>query len=113
MRLDINRILRADPRPCRYGAPMGDSGWINKNRDGDEVESESRLYCQRVRFVDGDYGPDGTYWGGGRDVLPLYCVFDREDTTRRYYRAKSRADAVAQFVKEWPEYAERVVNPDA
>jgi hypothetical protein len=90
---------------------MGDSGWINKDRDGTEIESDSRLYCQRVRFVDYDYAPDGTYWGGGIGTDPLYCVFDREDTTRRYYRAKCRADALAQFREEWPEHFSRVVNP--
>ena len=86
----INALLRARPRPGRYGAPLGDS-----NRD--DAPAGSKKYCQRVQFVDGDYAPDGTYWGGGRDVLPLYAVFTADLETLCYYRAASRRDAVAQY----------------
>ncbi len=61
---NINALLRARMRPCQYGAPMG-------ARNYDDAPEGSKKYCQRVRFVDGDYAPDGTYWGGGRGVLPL------------------------------------------
>ena len=87
---DINKLLKERPRPCRYGAPMG-------ARSYDEAPKGVLRYCQRVRFVDGDYGPDGTYWGGGRENLSLYAVFTQDLETLCYYRAKNRADAMAQY----------------
>lgn len=87
---DINRLLRARPRYSSYGAPMG-------ARNIFDSDDASKLYCQRVRFVDGDYGADGTYWGGGS---PLYCVFNAELTTRCYYRAPSHMAALRLFNDE-------------
>lgn len=85
---NINRLLRDRPRPCHYGAPMG-----AVNHHG--APPDARLYCQRVRFVDGDYGPDGTYWGGGRGTLPLYAVFSADLETLCYYRAPNSLAAKA------------------
>ena len=31
-----------------------------------------RLTLRPIRFVDGDYDVNGTYWGGGRDAVPLW-----------------------------------------
>jgi hypothetical protein len=87
VRVSIDALLRAHPRPAKYGAPMGAS-----NRY--DAAPGARLYCQRVRFVDGDYGPDGTYWGSGG--APLYAVFSADLETLAYYRATSRSDAAAQ-----------------
>ncbi len=86
---NINKILRANKRRCTYGAPMGARDFHN---------SDTPLYLQRVNFVDGDYGPDGTYWGSG---TPLYCAFNGSDCpqfapahgTRVYVRAKTRTEA--------------------
>lgn len=86
---DINRLLRARPRSCTYGAPMG-------ARDRDDAPEGARRYCQRVQFTDGDYGPDGTYWGGGRGVLPLYAVFTADLETLCYYRARDHRHALTQ-----------------
>lgn len=86
----INSRLRLRPRSSQYGAPMG-------ARNYDDSPHGTKKYCQRVRFVDGDYGPDGTYWGGGRGVLPLYAVFTADLETLCYYRAATRRDAVAQY----------------
>lgn len=87
IRTDINRLLRARPVSARYGAPLGARDTVDP--------PYPPTHCQRVRFVDGDYGPDGTYWGGGRDVLPIYAVFSAGLETLCYYRAASRADAIA------------------
>jgi len=92
----INKILRSDPRPCRYGAPMGDRGF------DDRAEDESKVNPQRVRFIDGDYGPDGTYWGGGG--TPLWCAFNKENTLRRYVRARARGEAIDKLRKEYREH---------
>jgi hypothetical protein len=90
---DINKILSDDPRYSPQGAPMGDRNMY----DGSIV-----LYLQRVRFVDGDYAPDGTYWGG---IMPLWCAFNPENAefaaghgTRIYVRAATR-DAAKAAVK--------------
>lgn len=91
---DINAILRKDKRSMTRGAPMGDSN---------VYDGSIYLYLQRVRFVDGDYGPDGTYWGGG---TPLWCAFNADNAehkaghgTRIYVRAASRDEAKAQVLK--------------
>ena len=61
----------------------------------------SPLYLQRVRFVDGDYAPDGTYWGGGG--APLWCAFTPDLSTEVYVRARSRAEAFEAVKAECPE----------
>lgn len=85
MRVDINALLRARPVPARYGAPLGAYDRL--------VPEHPPKHCQRVRFVDGDYGPDGVYWGSGG--LPLYAVFSANLETLCHYRAASRDAAIA------------------
>lgn len=96
--MNINQLLRATPRKCTYGAPMGHAGYINPD------QPLTGLRCQRITLVDGDYGPDGTYWG----YMPrdhMYAVFDGPAlTTLKFYRATSRNDAIAQFHDQYPEY---------
>lgn len=89
---DVNLWLRQNPRPGTYGAPLGRSNC-------DDASHGLRRYCQRIRFVDGDYSADGTYWGGGRNVLPLYAVFSVDMVTLCFYRAKDRADALRQYAE--------------
>ena len=85
---DINKLLRARPRPGRYGAPLG-------ARNVYTAAPGAKLYSQRVRFVDGDYASDGTYWGSGGG--PLYAVFSADLETLAYFRARNSRDALAQF----------------
>ena len=83
---NINAILSAQPRSSIYGAPMG---YTN-----DYADDGRPCYVQRVRMVDGDYSPDGTYWGGAsvRDNVPyLWCAFS--DMTRVFIRAWTRQEA--------------------
>lgn len=94
---NINTWLRANPRDCKYGAPLG-------RRNFDDAPREPRRYCQRIRFVDGDYTPDGTYWGGGRGVLPLWAVFTADMETLCFYRAATRADAIREY---WSDFNAR------
>ena len=95
---DINRILRDNPRPCKYGAPMGAM---------DRVEELEKLHLQRIKFVDGDYAADGTYWGAIKGEH-LWCAFNGDKPipnwpwptgaamhTRIYVRAKTRKLAMA------------------
>lgn len=89
-RIDINKILRGECRPARYGAPMGARSFHEGN--------DTPLYVQRVRFSDGCYAPDGTYWGAPAN---LYCAFDTDGTARLYARAPSRAAAIVELRKDW------------
>jgi hypothetical protein len=85
---NINTILRKDVRNSRFGAPMGDS---------DTYDMTPKLYLQRVDFVDGCYGPDGTYWGMG---APMWCAFNAPAAqgTRVYVRARTREAAKAEVL---------------
>lgn len=96
---NINKILADDPRYTKYGAPLGDRNY---------ALSDSPLYLQRINFVDGDYAPDGTYWGGSG--TPLWCAFNGDDEeyaaghgTRIYVRAKTREDAKAAVLADFPD----------
>ena len=91
-RIDINRLLRERPVSGRYGAPMGQANQFDPEA--------GPLYLQRVRFVDGDYATDGTYWGGGGE--PLWCAFTAGLQTTVYVRAVSRSAALAAVVAEHP-----------
>ena len=96
---NINRILAADPRTTTRGAPLGDRNFHL---------AASPLYLQRVRFIDHDYAPDGTYWGG--TDTPLWCAFNGDDDeysaghgTRIYVRAKTREAAKAAVLADFPD----------
>lgn len=89
---NINKLLKAEPRSSKYGAPMGAADRF------DNVEE--LLYLQRIRFVDGDYAADGTYWGripGGPD---LWCAFS--EMNRIYMRATDRKHAIYLIQDAYP-----------
>lgn len=89
---DINKILKASPRNCKFGAPMGAASGINN--------PEFPLYVQKIRLIDGDYAADGTYWGGSSE--PLWCAFSVEGSNRDYIRAVSREEVVKTVLFNWP-----------
>ena len=82
MSLNINQWLKNHPRAYRYGAPLG----------AREFVGTTKVYLQRLRFVDGDYTLDGTYWGRTPGEY-VYCAMAEDETTRVYVRAKSREGA--------------------
>ena len=98
---DINQILRKDPVWSQYGAPMGQRNWH---------DSSSPLHLQKVQ-LDGDYAPDGTYWGSG---TPLWCAFNGTDSefvagagSRIYVRANDRLSAKVAIHAQYPGIAFR------
>lgn len=91
---NINQILRANSVSSARGAPMGAANYLD--------DPEQRLYVQRIEFVDGDYAPDGTYWGGGSRSGPLWCAFSADGANRIYVRATTRGQAVAAVLADWP-----------
>jgi len=95
---DINALLKADPRNCRYGAPMGDSDWIAEDWDHSQP-----LHLQQLRLVDGDYAADGTYWGFSDKIGYVYCAFDPTgEQVRVYTRAFSRGGALRALRARYP-----------
>lgn len=90
---DINKILLSDPVSCARGAPMGATSYLDA--------PDEPLYVQLVDMVDGDYGADGTYWGGGG--MPLYCGFTPGFANRIYVRSPSVKGAQTQIKTEFPE----------
>ncbi len=96
----INTLLKKDPVSCSRGAPLGA---VNFN------ESDGPLHLQMV-YLDEDYAPDGTYWGGGFKTPHLYCAFNAEDDkfaaaqgTRIYVRAWTRDEAKAEVLSQYPD----------
>lgn len=63
-----------------------------------------KFYLQRIRFVDGDYDPAGTYWGGGCGTQPLWGFMGEADEVlvRGFVRAMSRVSAKARITDEYP-----------
>ena len=99
---DINKILRSQPVHSARGAPMGASNRLD--------DPEQPLYLQRVRMVDGDYAPDGTYWGGPPSE-PLWCGFTIDGSNRIYVRARTRSQAAAAITADWDTCIRNFTNP--
>ena len=90
---DINKLLKAEPVSSKYGAPMGAADRFDNE--------EELLYVQQVHFVDGDYAPDGTYWGNMAQGPYLWCAFSEHN--RIYIRASNRNHAIALVQETYPE----------
>ena len=98
---NINKILKDTPRLCGFhneknqfvctGSHMGD---INRADDLSEP-----LYVQKLRFIDGDYALDGTYWGTPADI---YCGFNLQTNVRVFFRAKNRELAKLRILENYP-----------
>jgi len=92
---DINALLNADRRNSSRGAPMGA---LNKVAEG--WDKDTPLHVQRLRFVDGDYGADGTYWGASEHAGHVYCAFDpTAKQVRVYVRAFTRGQALDRLAE--------------
>lgn len=76
----------------KFGAPHGRSNVL------DNPMSTVTLF--RMRMVDGDYDTGGAYWGGGKDVDPMYAAIGAE--FEYFVRAKSLADAKDQIQTMYP-----------
>jgi hypothetical protein len=103
---NINKILRDHPRNCARGAPMGAIDI------GPMPDYNPQLRCQRVYLVDGDYGPDGTYWGASEIAGHIYCAFnDGRDSdphkpamgVRIYVRAFTYEQAKREVKQRYPQ----------
>ena len=91
--MNINQWLKDHPRECRRGAPMGDADW-----EGDSTYPY-KFFLQRLKFTDGDYALDGTYWGAPANV---WCAMDDNALIRIFVRASRRYEARAQILDKYP-----------
>ena len=92
--MNINQHLKDNPRPCKYGAPMGAADWC--------VSADPKFYLQRLKFTDGCYSLDGTYWGSPANV---WCAWDphcEEGPARMFVRANTREKARDLVLQEYP-----------
>lgn len=82
-----------------YGAPMGRSNITDIVTV--TADDAIRFRVEKIRWTDGAYDQGGAYWGAG---LPIYLAVHEngDDYIRRSYRARSRADAIAQLRAEFP-----------
>lgn len=96
--MNINQWLKNHPVSCKYGAPLGDRG------ERGDPDYPYKFYLQRIRMVDGDYDPAGTYWGGGRGTAPLWGFMGEDDQllVRGFVRATNRVSAKARVSERYP-----------
>jgi hypothetical protein len=96
--MNINQWLKNHPVSCKYGAPLGDNG------ERGDPDYPYKFYLQRIRFVDGDYDPAGTYWGGGCGTQPLWGFMGEADEVlvRGFVRAYTRSAAKIYVSKQYP-----------
>ena len=78
--------LTLSRRDCKFGAPMG-----RANELPTDTNSPSKLQMEKLKWVDGDYTKDGTYWGHGDNNI--YCAFGGEESVKIFVRAMNRQDA--------------------
>ena len=94
--MNINKWLKNHPVSCKYGAPLGDSG------ERGDPDYPYKFYLQRIRRVDGDYDPAGTYWGGSGEPLWGFMGEDDQLLVRGFVRAYTRSAAKIYVSKQYP-----------
>lgn len=82
---------------CSRGAPMGRSG------DWSEPVGKVRLHLMKMSPC-GAYDEGGAYWGCGNHKIGwMYQAYDLESDFSVFIRAKSRDQAKAEILEQWPE----------
>lgn len=76
------------------GAALGRPTVNDAPRDFD-----GKIFLRKIRLNQGGYDANGTYFGTGD---PLYWFADSEGLIDRMTRAKSRAEARAHVLREYP-----------
>jgi hypothetical protein len=82
---------------CKYGAPMG-----RRNSIPDDVFIDEALSLRKLKWQDGDYTEDGTYWGGGMGDN-VYWANGSTSTSQEiniFVRAKNRQEAKEKVREE-------------
>lgn len=93
--MNINKWLKDNPVPCKYGAPFGDRG-----EEGIK-DYPYKFHLQRIRMRCLVYDLSGTYWGHG---VPLYGYMGEDDQllVRGFVRAENRDDAKKEIIEKYP-----------
>lgn len=79
------------------GAAMGRRDVRNAAAD-----APVRLRAVRVSFVDGDYDPLGTYFGGGKPIYWIASIDDEHGAVDMVRRASSYEDAIEEARIDYP-----------
>ena len=66
-------------RSCKFGAPMGQS-----NQLPNDCNAPIKLQMEKLKWIDGDYICDGTYFGGGNEDN-IYCAFGEESKSGYHF----------------------------
>lgn len=80
----------------QYGAPMGRMG------NNPQFDDGARCYLRRVYLNSGGYDSGGAYWGHGEPLWIVQEATERDDFGEAFYRAKSRQEAKAKALADYP-----------
>ena len=84
---------------CKYGAPLG-----RHNSIPADIITASKLYLEKLGWVDGDYDVGGAYWGNvGSDNVYRATGETHTETVEIFVRAKDREEAKAKVREEFKE----------
>jgi hypothetical protein len=84
MKINISNIVN------RYGACMG--------RASSKLSRDGRVYCQKMRMVDGAYDVGGAYWGCGNPLIGCMYVLQDCEGNQAFVRATSREKALEKGI---------------
>lgn len=84
---------------CQFGAPLGRCNVIP-----DDIKTAGKLYLEKLKWTNGDYTTDGTYWGsnGGDNIFRAYGESETEQI-EIFVRANSRDNAKMEVKAVFPE----------
>lgn len=99
--MNLNAWLKERPRSCKFGAPMGAADWRG------DSDYAYKFNLQRLKFQDGGYTLDGTYWGSPANLYLAFCPAHdtpegEEDAVRMFVRASSWEAAKRLVIEEYP-----------
>jgi hypothetical protein len=78
----------------KYGADMG------RRSEKPTIFGAGRVRLQKVELDRGGYDNGGAYWGSG---VQLWCAWTNDGEFTSYLRAPTRAGAVAEIRRTFPE----------
>jgi hypothetical protein len=84
---------------CKYGSPFG-----RLNSIPDDINTAGKLYLEKLKWVNGCYTPDGTYWGGGNSDY-IYRASGESETEQIeiFVRGITRQQAKNRVKEKFPQ----------
>jgi hypothetical protein len=94
-------ISYKDSDPIGWGGDASRGAALGRPTIKGEIEEGTVLTVVRKQ-LDGDYDENGTYFGGGPDVQPIFWVSSEDGGIDYVIRAKDIGDARAQVAAKYP-----------